>query len=175
MTAIERTKSAALVPTRVIPDAPVLERAAGAMEKSLFQPWRGCGGEVVPGAEVVRHLEGTLAVMDAEGWVREYEDDGLDVDDSASVPAMLRALVRFFRGPTGVTLWDALYSVEDSDRDTAMVAREVLDAVLEARLGATSANSSAWAERRDRTESEVRELVHAGIALAGQYGPKAGA
>ncbi|MGX1540873.1 DUF6197 family protein, partial [Streptomyces diastaticus] len=131
-----------------------LNRAAELAADGYQSVWTGPSGEQSSGEAVARHLEATVALLDKDGWIRAYNysrdwSNGADLadDDSMTVKAMLRALLRFVRDETDHspqrTLPTALRHVgeegEHGDTDTAYVAGSVLDRLIQAHTGAHSA------------------------------------
>lgn len=162
----------------------VVDQAAKLLADS-WQPertWFAPSGLAVTGEEAAVHLEKTLALLESKGWRRDWgvdegpEDPG-EVDESASVPAMLRHLVRmltsviryeYFSGPEGLLLWQALERV---DSDVERVAGSCMDLVLRARTGAPSASYYSWSKREGRTFGEVCDLLVTAAEFARRYGP----
>lgn len=160
---------------------------AAELAADSYQPlWIGPSGEESSGEAVARHLEATIALLDKDGWIRafNYSKDwsaGADLadDDSMTVKAMLRALIRFVRDESGTDpqrpLATALRHVgEDGahgDTDTAYVAGFVLDRVIQAHTGSDSARATPWSERQHRTHADVTALLTAGAQFARTYGP----
>ncbi|MGQ4466928.1 hypothetical protein ACN6LC_007208 [Streptomyces violaceoruber] len=166
-----------------------LSKAAELTDRSYQPLWIGPSGEESSGETVARHLEATIALLDKDGWIRAYRygngssaSANLADDDSMTVKAMLRALIRFVRDESGTaapqrTLATALRHVgEDGihgDTDTAIVAGYVLDRVIQAHTGSDSARAVSWSERQHRTHADITALLTAGARLARTYGPGA--
>ncbi|MFD8630371.1 hypothetical protein ACFV4E_42130 [Streptomyces hygroscopicus] len=172
-------------PAAVFTDA-TLRRAQEIAADSYLPVWIGPSGEESSGEAVARHLEATIALLDKDGWIRVYDHSkdwsaGADLadDDSMTVKAMLRALIRVVRDESGTdpqrTLSTALRHVgEDGahgDTDTACVAGYVLDRVIQAYTGSDSARATPWSERQYRTHADVTALLTAGARFARTYGP----
>jgi hypothetical protein len=140
--------------------------------------WVGYSGETITGAETADFLHALREVLEKRGWARSFRDSDPKVpepDESLSVKAMVLALWRYARealeqdrGP--LTLDYARFEVDD--RDAARVADRVLDALVAARTGTTTAQASAWVSRRNRIWDEVRDLLDAGAEFARIHGPR---
>ncbi|MGW7343146.1 DUF6197 family protein [Streptomyces sp. NPDC054854] len=154
----------------------------------FYRPlWSGPSGEESTGEAVARHLEATVALLDRDGWIRTYDQGktwgaGTDLaeDDSMTVKAMLKALLRFVRDEVGDqdprrTLSTALRHVGEGgtrgDTDTASIASDVLDLVVRAHTGTKSARATPWSERQRRTHGDITALLAAGARFARTYGP----
>ncbi|MFJ1751168.1 hypothetical protein ACIOJD_33810 [Streptomyces sp. NPDC088116] len=164
-----------------------LGKAAELAAKAYLPVWVGPSGEESSGEAVARHLDATIALLDKDGWVRAYDygknwsTTGADLadDDSMTVKAMLRALLRFVRDDSDNdpcrTLATALRHVgEDGghgDTDTAYVAGCALDLVVQAHTGSDSARATPWSERQHRTHADITALLTAGARLARTHGP----
>ncbi|MFE0580222.1 hypothetical protein [Streptomyces sp. NPDC058874] len=174
------------VPAAAVFSDVTLSKAAERAADSYQPLWIGPSGEESSGEAVARHLEATIALLDKDGWIRAYDygkdwSAGADLadDDSMTVKAMLRALIRFVRDESGTdpqrTLATALRHVGESgvhgDSDTACVAGYVLDRVIQAHTGADSARAQAWSERQHRTHADITALLTAGARFARTYGP----
>jgi hypothetical protein len=161
-------------------------RAQEITADSYLPVWIGPSGEESSGEAVARHLEATVALLDKDGWIRAYNysrgwASGADLadDDSMTVKAMLRALLRFVRDESDNdpqrTLSTALRHVgEDGrhgDTDTASVAGYVLDRLIQAHTGSDSARATPWSERQHRTHADITALLTAGARFARTYGP----
>ncbi|MDX3232526.1 hypothetical protein [Streptomyces sp. ME19-01-6] len=172
-------------PTAVFTDA-TLHRAQEITADSYLPVWIGPSGEESSGEAVARHLEATIALLDKDGWIRvhSYNRDwssGTDLadDDSMTVKAMVRALLRFVRDESDNdprwTLSTALRHVgedgEHGDTDTASVASYVLDRLIQAHTGSDSARATPWSERQHRTQADITTLLTAGARFARTYGP----
>ena len=160
---------------------------ANELAADSYRPvWIGPSGEESSGEAVARHLEATITLLDKDGWIRvhNYSRDwssGADLadDDSMTVKAMVRALLRFVRDESDNdpqrTLSTALRHVgedgEHGDTDTASVASYVLDRLIQAHTGADSARATPWSERQHRTHAEITALLTAGARFARTYGP----
>ncbi|MGW7617390.1 DUF6197 family protein [Streptomyces antimycoticus] len=152
-----------------------------AAEQQAF--WTGRSGEQVTGEETARHLDATLALLERDGWVRNYGNDDQDVEmpaEDASVKTMLRQLFHVIRDAIGTdkrhTLSVAVYQVAGSDNgddDTWVAAERVLDVIMRARTGARTASYSAWASKIGRTWEEVADLLAEAAKFARTYGPTA--
>ncbi|MFF3505388.1 hypothetical protein [Streptomyces sp. NPDC003247] len=175
--------------TTVFTDA-TLRKAQERTADSYRSVWIGPSGEESSGEAVARHLEATIALLDKDGWVRAYNhgkdwSTGVDLadDDSMTVKAMVRALVRFVRDESGTdpqrTLYTALRHVgEDGghgDTDTAYVAGCVLDLVVQAHTGSDFARATPWSERQHRTHADITALLTASARFARTYGSAAAA
>ncbi|MDH2392990.1 hypothetical protein QCN29_30280 [Streptomyces sp. HNM0663] len=162
-------------------------RKAAELAADFYRPvWIGPSGEESSGEAVARHLEATIALLDKDGWIRAYHygkgwSAGADLadDDSMTVKAMVRVLLRFVRDESGTgpqrTLSTALRHVgEDGghgDTDTASIGSDVLDLVIQAHTGSDSARATPWSERQHRTHADVTALLTAGARFARTYGP----
>ncbi|MFB8442732.1 hypothetical protein ACFC7A_27145 [Streptomyces niveus] len=163
----------------------VLSKAVDLAIDSYRSVWIGPSGEESSGEAVARHLEATMALLDKDGWIRvqDFGPDSSTVDlsddDSMTVKAMLKALLRFVREESRTdperTMATALYIVgrdgRDGDTDTANIASEVLDLVVRAHTGSDSARATPWSERQHRTHADVTALLDAGARFARAYGP----
>ncbi|WP_060887493.1 DUF6197 family protein [Streptomyces caniscabiei] len=151
-----------------------------------YQPvWTGPSGEESSGEAVARHLEATIALLDKDGWIRVYDSSAewsaskaLAYDESMTVKAMLRQLIRFVRDDLGSdsrrTLFTALRHVGEGDHgdsDTRDIAESVLGLVIRAHTGQDQARANPWSERRHRTHADVTALLTAGARFARTYGP----
>jgi hypothetical protein len=148
------------------------------------QTWYG-GGQLVTGADVVRHLDLTLTILERDGWVRTDSsgESGLKgLTKSSSIRDMLYGLVtavRDFgsdRGPHTLLIATYRASDEGSDADTRFAAERCLQAAIRGRYGLkphVTICINAWATRQGRTFDEVRELLAAARELAIVYGPTA--
>ncbi|MGA5207934.1 DUF6197 family protein [Streptomyces variegatus] len=165
-----------------------LRKAAALIADAYGPVWTGPSGEESSGEDVARHLEATIALLDKDGWIRAYNygkdwSAGADLadDDSMTVKAMVRALLRFVRDENSTdpqrTLSTALRHVgEDGghgDTDTDYVASCVLDRVIQAHTGSDSARATPWSERQHRTQADITALLTAGARFARTYGPGA--
>ncbi|MFF7189651.1 hypothetical protein ACFZAR_31470 [Streptomyces sp. NPDC008222] len=172
-------------PAAVFTDA-TLHRAQEITADSYLPVWIGPSGEESSGEAVARHLEATIALLDKDGWIRAYNyskdwSAGADLanDDSMTVKAMVRALLRFVRDESGTdpqrTLSTALRHVgedgEHGDTDTACVAGYVLDRLIQAHTGSDSARATPWSERQHRAHADITALLTAGARFARTYGP----
>lgn len=163
----------------------VIDRAGKilATEYQTDHVWFDGSGVPVTGEETARHLEATLALLEEQGWRRDWgiddgpEDPG-EIDESASVPAMLRHLIRmltsviryeYFSGPEGLLLSQAADRVGS---DVSRVSEACMELVLRARTGAPSASYRSWAGRADRTFDEVRDLLVEAAGFARRFGPE---
>ena len=181
-----KTTITPVTPAAVFTDA-TLRKAEEITADSYLPVWIGPSGEESSGEAVARHLEATIALLEKDGWIRAYNynrdrSSGADLadDDSMTVKAMLRALIRFVRDESGTaapqrTLATALRHVgEDGihgDTDTAIVAGYVLDRVIQAHTGSDSARAVSWSERQHRTHADITALLTAGARFARTYGP----
>ncbi|WP_432038681.1 hypothetical protein [Streptomyces cucumeris] len=118
-------------------------RKAADLAAAAYRPvWTGPSGEESSGESVAHHLEATIALLDKDGWIRTYDhgkdwSTGTDLadDDSMTVKAMLKSLLRLVRDEIGTdlhrTLPTALRHIGEAgghgDTDTAYVASVVLD------------------------------------------------
>ncbi|MEU9485905.1 hypothetical protein AB0D83_19955 [Streptomyces decoyicus] len=163
-------------------------RKAADLAADAYRPvWTGPSGEESSGELVARHLEATIALLDKDGWIRTYDygkgwSAGTDLpdDDSMTVKAMLKSLLRLVRDETGDprrTLSTALRHVGEGggkgDSDTAYIASGVLDLVVRAHTGSDSASATPWSERLTRTHADITALLTAGARFARTYGPGA--
>lgn len=175
------------VAAEVFTDA-TLTKAADAAADSYRPVWTGPSGEESSGEAVARHLEATSALLDKDGWLRVYDygkdwSNGADLadDDSMTVKAMVRALLRFVRDESATvpqrTLSTALRHVGEAgghgDTDTAYIAGGVLDLLIQAHTGSESARATPWSERQHRTHADITALLTAGARFARVYGPAA--
>ncbi|MGC2997436.1 DUF6197 family protein [Streptomyces sp. G35A] len=151
-----------------------------ALEAAQKRPdfWVGYSGETITGAETADFLHDLQEVLEKRGWIRSFRDDDPQVpepDESLSVKAMILTLWRYARevleqnrGP--LTLGYARFEV--NDQDVIWVVDRVLNALVAARTGTSSAQASAWASRRSRTWDDVRDLLTAAAAFARTHGPR---
>src|ERR1700761_3422689 len=91
-------------PAAVVFTDETLRKAADLAAASYRPVWIGPSGEESTGESVDRHLEAAIAVLDQDGWIRAHSytsspsgTDLLPDDDSMTVKAMLRALLRWVR------------------------------------------------------------------------------
>ncbi|MEV8057169.1 hypothetical protein AB0P37_11720 [Streptomyces antimycoticus] len=163
-----------------------LHKAADIATDYYRPVWTGPSGEESSGEAVARHLEATITLLDKDGWIRIY-DSGTDWstgpdladDDSMTVKAMLKSLLRLVRDEIGTdsrrTLSTALRHVGEGgghgDPDTTNIADVVLDLVIRAHTGSDSARATAWSERLTRTHADITALLTAGARFARAYGP----
>ncbi|MBO8189213.1 DUF6197 family protein [Streptomyces spirodelae] len=177
------TTTPATTPAVVFTDA-TLHRAQEITANSYLPVWIGPSGEESSGEAVARHLEATNALLNKDGWIRVHSyrwSSGADLadDDSMTVKAMVRALLRFVREESDNdpqrTLSTALRHVgedgEHGDTDTACVAGYVLDRLIQAHTGSDSARATPWSERQHRTHADITALLTAGARFARAYGP----
>ncbi|MFZ3491688.1 DUF6197 family protein [Streptomyces sp. 5.8] len=165
---------------------PTLSRADELAADSYRPLWTGPSGEESSGEAVARHLEATIGLLDKDGWKRTYDhgkdwSNGADLadDDSMTVKAMVRALLRVVRDEIGQdpqrTLSTALRHIGeaggDGDTDTASIGSDVLDLVIRAHTGSDTARATPWSERQHRTHADVTALLAAGARFARTYGP----
>ncbi|CAL9327255.1 DUF6197 family protein [Streptomyces sp. SudanB182_2057] len=163
-----------------------LRKAQEITADSYLPMWIGPSGEESSGEAVARHLEATVVLLDKDGWIRAYNyskdwSAGADLadDDSMTVKAMVRALLRYVRDESGTgpqrTLPTALRHVgedgEHGDTDTACVAGHVLDRLIQAHTGSATARATPWSERQHRTHADITALLSAGARFARTYGP----
>lgn len=166
-------------------------RKASDLTVDSYRPlWTGPSGEQSSGEAVARHLEAAIAVLDKDGWVRVYDyssnrSTSTDIadDDSMTVKAMLKSLLRLFReelddrGEGRRNLYSALRQVAeagvDGDTDTADIATNVLTLIVRAHTGSDSASATPWSERLHRTHADITALLRAGARFARTYGPGA--
>ncbi|WP_333745123.1 hypothetical protein [Streptomyces ardesiacus] len=150
-----------------------------AVEKTGRRPgfWIGYSGETITGPEVADFLDATRVVLEKTGWTRSYTDNDPEIpepDESLSIKAMLLTLWRYAREALGqegpLTLTYGMYRVDNND--AKQVADRVLDALVAAHTGTPTAQATAWAERKNRTWGEVRDLLTAGVDLARTHGPR---
>jgi hypothetical protein len=175
-----------IAPATVVFSDEMLARAAEIEEKqpAYRSAWTGSSGEQSSGESVARHLEAARALLNKRGWARTWSDTGttpaIDADDDTlTVKAMVRLLLRLVldeigasRGP--LTLWGALREIDDTDQgdsDTRRAADRVLDLLVQALTGTTTAQAGAWSERQHRTHADINALLDAGISFARTYGP----
>ncbi|MGQ7754856.1 DUF6197 family protein (plasmid) [Streptomyces sp. WC2508] len=176
-------------PSSVVFTAETLRRAAE-LEADAYRPlWIGPSGEESTGEAVARHLDATLALLDKDGWDRIMHfgtDDSTSHipadDDSMTVKAMLKALLRFIREDVASTktqrrtLFTALRHVgesDDGDSDTRDIACEALTLLIQAHTGSPTARAMPWSERLGRTHADITALLTAGAQFARTYGPGA--
>lgn len=147
--------------------------------------WTGPSGEESSGEAVARHLEATIALLDKDGWIRTYDSGAewsagknLADDESMTVKAMLRQLIRYVRDELGSdsrrTLFTALRHVGESehgDADTRSISESVLDLVIRAHTSQDLANANPWSERQHRTHADITALLMASARFARTYGP----
>ncbi|WP_329182177.1 hypothetical protein OG754_40325 (plasmid) [Streptomyces decoyicus] len=164
-----------------------LHKAAGLAADAYRPVWTGPSGEESSGELVARHLEAAIALLDKDGWIRAYDygkdwSTGTDFpdDDSMTVKAMLKSLLRLVREETGDprrTLSTALRHVGEGggrgDSDSAYIASVVLDLVVRAHTGSASASATPWSERLTRTHEDITALLNAGARFARTHGPGA--
>ncbi|PAU46939.1 hypothetical protein CK936_21540 [Streptomyces albireticuli] len=165
-----------------------LRTAAGLAADSYRPVWTGPSGEESSGESVARHLEATAALLDKDGWVRIYDcgkdwttSADLADDDSMTVKAMLKSLLRWVREDVGNdpqrTLSTALRHVAEGgghgDPGTAAIASDVLDLLIRAHTGSDTARATPWSERLTRTHADITALLTAGARFARTYGPGA--
>ncbi|MFE5669086.1 hypothetical protein ACFQ7W_34845 [Streptomyces niveus] len=161
-----------------------LSKAAALAADSFRSVWTGPSGEESSGEAVARHLEAAIALLAKDGWIRVHSfgpDSTVDLsdDDSMTVKAMLRSLLRFVRDESRTdprrTLPTALHHVgrdgRDGDTDTATIASEALDLVIRAHTGSELARATPWSERQHRTHADITALLHGGARFARTYGP----
>lgn len=162
-------------------------RKTADLATDFYRPvWTGPSGEESSGEAVARHLEATVALLDKEGWIRVYDQGkdwstGVDIadDDSMTIKAMLKSLLRLVRDEIGTdprrTLFTALHHVGEGgghgDSDTAYIATMVLDLVIRAHTGSETASARPWSERLNRTHADITALLTAGARFAATYGP----
>lgn len=163
------------------------QRKAADLAADAYRPvWTGPSGEQSSGEAVARHLEATIALLDKDGWIPNYDygkdwSTGADLpadDDSMTVKAMLKALLRLVRDEIGTdthrTLPTALRLVGEGsghgDPDTGYIATEVLDLVIRAHTGSDSARATPWSARLTRTHADITALLTAGARFARTYG-----
>ncbi|MEW1724299.1 hypothetical protein [Streptomyces sp. NPDC093109] len=165
-------------------------RKAADLAADAYRPlWTGSSGEESSGEAVARHLEATIALLDQDGWIRDYDSSadwsaGTDLvhDESTTVEAMVRTLLRVvcdeMRTDPRRTMDTALRHAGESehgDPDTRDIADAVLTLVVQAHTGSTTARATAWAQRLHRTHPDVTALLIAGAQFARAYGPGASA
>ncbi|MET9694312.1 hypothetical protein ABZY81_38835 [Streptomyces sp. NPDC006514] len=166
-----------------------LSKAAELAADSYRPLWIGPSGEESFGEAVARHLEATSTFLDKDGWIRTYDhskdwSNGADLaadDDSMTVKAMLKSLLRLIRDEIGTdpqrTLSTALRHTGEAgahgDTDTASIASDVLDLVIRAHTGSDTARATPWSERQHRTHADITALLTAGARFARTYGPGA--
>lgn len=181
------TTAPAAAAVAVFTDA-TLTKAAELAADAYHPLWTGSSGEESSGESVALHMEATIALLTKDGWIRthNYSRDWsnsaiLADDDSMTVKSMLRSLLRFVREESSSdpqrTLHTALRHVgEDGahgDTDTACVAGRVLDRLIQAHTGCTSAHATPWSERQHRTHADITALLTAGARFARTHGPRA--
>ncbi|MBB1252918.1 hypothetical protein H3146_05990 [Streptomyces sp. OF3] len=146
--------------------------------------WRGRSGETVTGEDAAHHLEATLALLDKHGWTRATVtgEDAVDhlagADETWKVKRLLLGLVRTVSdlikdedGPLTLGLALRRVAVDGGDDDTETVADRCITTILRLRTGARHPSLTAWAGRRGRTQSEIRDLLTEAAAFARKYGP----
>ncbi|MFF8431103.1 hypothetical protein ACF07Y_39405 [Streptomyces sp. NPDC016566] len=162
-----------------------LRKAADLADDAYRPIWTGPSGEESSGEAVARHLEATIALLDKDGWIRIYNSaaewsagNTLADDESMTVKAMLRQLIRYVRDELGRdssrTLFTALRHVSESehgDADTRNIAESALDLVIRAHTGQNTALANPWSERQHRTHADITALLTAGARFARTYGP----
>ncbi|MFI5808409.1 hypothetical protein [Streptomyces sp. NPDC051561] len=163
-----------------------LTRAAELAADAYRPLWVGPSGEESSGELVARHLEATSALLDKDGWVRAYDYSkdwstgaNLAADDSQTVEQMVRSLVRFVREDSGPgpqrSLSTALGHIgvagAHGDPDTAYIASEVMNFVVQAHTGSDSARVTPWSERKHRTHADITALLMASARFARLHGP----
>lgn len=163
-------------------------RKAAELSADAYRPvWTGPSGEESSGEAVARRMEATIALLDKDGWIRIYDSGAewsagknLADDESTTVKAMLRQLIRLVRDELGSdsrrTLFTALRHVgerEHGDADTRSISESVLDLVIQAHTGSDSARATPWSERQHRTHADITALLNAGARFARAYGPAA--
>lgn len=142
--------------------------------------WTGYSGEQATGVQTARHLDATLALLTTRGWSRNSNDSDPEVprvNESMSTKTMLQSLFRWLRdmdadsGP--LTLLTALLRAQrtDGDSDTHVVAGRVMNMLLRARTGASTASYLSWEDKQGRTFAEVRDLLETAAAFARTHGP----
>ncbi|MEU9321454.1 hypothetical protein [Streptomyces sp. NPDC048295] len=178
-----------VTPSSVVFTAETLRKAAE-LEADAYRPlWIGPSGEESTGEAVARHLDATLALLDKDGWDRVMHfgtDDSTSHipadDDSMTVKAMLKALLRFIREDIASakthrrTLFAALRHVgesDDGDSDTRDIAGEALTLLIQAHTGSPTARATPWSERLGRTHADITALLTAGAEFARTHGPGA--
>ncbi|MFJ8769891.1 DUF6197 family protein [Streptomyces clavifer] len=163
-----------------------LTKAAELAADSYRPVWVGPSGEESSGESVALHLEATIALLDKDGWIRTYDhgadwSTGVDLpdDDSMTVKQMLQALLRFIRDESSTgperTLASALTHIgvggEHGDPDTASVAADVMNCMIQAHTGSVTARATSWSERKHRTLADVTALLTASARFARLHGP----
>ncbi|MGY5634205.1 DUF6197 family protein [Streptomyces sp. UC1A3] len=144
--------------------------------------WTGPSGEETPGELVAAHLEAVLTLLEKRGWVRVRDNDEAanlpdPDDDTLSVKAMLRGLLRLVRdslldtGP--LTFTTAWYEMNVADGDARTIAGRLLDELVRARTGNRSAYAEPWVSKYGRTFDEVRDLLGTAASFARMHGPRA--
>ena len=133
----------------IVTIVPSVIDSAGALMQKEYRPafmWSASSGLPVSGEEAARNLEAVRDLLDRKGWRRTWDTDGGpedpgEISDSASVPEMIRYLVRmltaviryeYFSEPSGLELWQAMSRV---DGDASSVSGRCMDLVLRARTG----------------------------------------
>ncbi|POX58879.1 hypothetical protein C3492_35710 [Streptomyces sp. Ru62] len=121
----------------------------------LHEPrtWYGLSGTRLTGEQVAQHLEAAARLMERENW-----------DPQVHAPF------------SGRHLRDALHSTAQDgmgDADTQWVARTVMETLLRAHTGAPYVDYEIWSEHRDRTLTDVLNLLRAAAIVARETGPSA--
>ncbi|MET9016874.1 hypothetical protein ABZX74_39360 [Streptomyces olivaceoviridis] len=123
--------------------------------EELYQPrtWYGLSGAQLTGEQVAEHLEAAADLMERENW-----------DPRQHAPF------------SGRHLRDALHHTArqgKGDADTQWVARTVMETLLRAHTGAPYVDYEVWSEHRDRTLTDVLNLLRAAATVARETGPSA--
>jgi uncharacterized protein involved in high-affinity Fe2+ transport len=175
------------VPAAAVFSDVTLSKAAELAAGSYQSLWIGPSGEEPSGEAVTCHMEATIALLEKDGWIRAYNHGkdwsasaDLADDDSMTVKAMLRALIRFVRDESSTdpqrTPSTALRHVAEDgthgDKDTDYVAGYVLDRLIQAHTGSCTARATPWSERQHRIHADITALLTAGARFARAYGPR---
>lgn len=124
-----------------------------AARKELRDPWMWAApsGEPVSGEQVAQHLEAAADLMEDQNW-----------DPQVYRPEARRSL----RSAVLATTLDGR-----GDDDTVFIVRNVLQALLKARMNALTVDYGAWAEHGNRTLAEVTATARTAARLARETGP----
>lgn len=125
--------------------------------------------------------DGARTPVDGHGIMGRHLDGLEAIDDTTSIRSMLvmaiKAVVSWARLEYGTEI-DIVYgrhtlfqALNPGSGDLGWVAGRVVDAVLAARLGATSANCHLWSESPGVTAGDVLDLLTVSAAVARANGP----
>ncbi|MEW2068324.1 hypothetical protein [Streptomyces sp. NPDC007346] len=172
------------LPTAAVPvviTTQMLEQAAQ-LACTFHRPfWTGNSGEQSTGEAVARHLETASGLLNSFGWTRTWTMSTASLapaDDNATTETMLRQLLDYLReegsasGPvTAVTALGRTVGTAYGDPDTRDIAQAILDLLIQALTGSSTARFSPWSERLHRVPADIRILFTAGALFARTYGP----